>query len=133
MSQSYLRKNIKLLEFLTKCKDRSLIENILHSVKPEFMILLRNIVRNIIENASIFDNISKKSKLKLSYHKKLVYKILKTKNCTTLKKLFLHETKQDSSLHKQKGGFIGTFFSILSSVIPMILPAILSLSKKKRK
>ena len=133
MSHSYLRKNIKLLEFLTKCKDRSLIENILHSVKPEFIFLLRNIVRNITENDSIYKNISKNSKLKLSYHKRLVYKILKTKNCTTLKKLFLHKTKQDSSLYKQKGGFIDTLFGILSSVIPIILPAIISRSKKKRK
>lgn len=122
MSKLLLKKNAKLLHFLGTCKDSSLISNILDTIDSKFLYLLKNIVENLTKNSSIYNSLKQKDKKSISQNKIILRKILKAKNCNSLRRLF-------KNIKPQKGGWANLILPILTTVIP----AIFSLFKKKHK
>ncbi len=125
MSKAYLKKNIILLEFLTKkCKNKQLLENIINNSEPKFIFLLKNIFNNFLANP-----ISNKHLNLLYKHKNIVKRFLRTQNCNSLKKLLTKGSIKESVnkstnkivQQKQKGGFIGTLLSIIGAALPVII------------
>ena len=75
---------------------------------------------NITKNSSIFKNLKPRQKKALIKNNNILRKITKTRNCNSLKTLF-------KKVPTQKGGWASLILPILTTVIP----AIISLFKKK--
>ena len=117
MSKKNLNKYIPLLNFLSKCKNKDLILNILENSRPEFISLLRNIIFNLRFNSTF--EIKKLKLRKLLQHKDILAKLCRTKNCKSFNKIISKNTEKS-----QSGGFWWLIPSLISAVLPSVVDLI---------
>ena len=113
MTLKKISQNLPLIKFIVNCKNRELLDILLKNLSPNFLLLLRELITNLLKNKNI--NLTKNQHKTLLSRKVLLRNIVKNKNSVKLSK--------NLQILSQKGGF-GFLIPLISTLAPILVSLI---------